>query len=106
MDDTQSTQISEVYEENRDDIPEHSAWGAIHTTNPLLPNYEITEEEISIGRRSTCTVVVPDKRISSLHCKIYRNIGSSSETYLEDLRFGFLMSTVQLSQQYEWNISK
>lgn len=87
----QNTQIEE--EETRMGADEVCQWGSIHTNNPKMPNYEISEDEILIGRRPTCNVVVQDKRISSVHCRIFLPpaIKEKDSAIIEDLRFSDLL---------------
>ena len=48
------------------------AWGQLVAINAKVPNFELIEDEISIGRGTKCSLKIGDVHISSLHCKIYR----------------------------------
>ena len=67
-------------------------WGSIHTSNPLLSNYEITENSITIGRAKSCTIRVSDLRISSVHCIIFLKTekNSSEVAFIEDKRYDLI----------------
>ena len=70
--------------------PQNMPWASLHTDNPNLPSYEITEQSVSIGRGKNCTIIVQDKRISSVHCVITRTADSLS-AIIEDRRFYSLL---------------
>ncbi|KAJ5066154.1 serine/threonine-protein kinase fhke-related [Anaeramoeba ignava] len=57
-----------------------NAWGMLLSTNPKYPNIQFIEKEtITIGRAETCTHVIEDLRISSIHCLISRKVDLTSD---------------------------
>ena len=87
-----ATQLVVPEIETRENEDSSKLWGSIHTQNPKMPNYEISEPEITIGRKDLCNIVIHDGRISSTHCRIFlKDVDTDYETALiEDLRFTIL----------------
>ena len=87
----QETQLVEY--DDRDALGDRNvpdSWSSLHSLNPMMPNYEIAEEILTIGRRG-CQINIPDKRISSTHCKIVRNKERRNIAMLVDMRFQQLL---------------
>jgi hypothetical protein len=63
-------------------------WGRLVATHPEASNVELIKEEFTIGRRRTCDKVLEDKKISGLHCRIYKvDDGKMRTVYIQDLRW-------------------
>lgn len=85
-------------------------WAKLISLNSKYPSIEIIQNELTIGRRKTCTITFEDTKVSGIHCKIYRKFSNKKyEIFLEDLRFFFLFSFLQnliffflLSLKFKW----
>jgi pSer/pThr/pTyr-binding forkhead associated (FHA) protein/tetratricopeptide (TPR) repeat protein len=59
-----------------------------------VENFEITKEEISIGRGSSCDIIIEDKKASRKHCIVKRiggsfilkDLGSANGTYVNGIK--------------------
>ncbi|EGC39329.1 hypothetical protein DICPUDRAFT_86130 [Dictyostelium purpureum] len=63
------------------------SWGRLLSINPEFPHVEIQDDECLFGRNPACNVVFNDKKISSKHCRVYKEKEESSvdhRFYLED----------------------
>ena len=109
MDQTQLTQVIDEDGMTQSPIVEDygDAWALLEGISHDVSTHKLVEDEITIGRSESCNIVIPDRKISSVHCKITRSLTETqgNNVYLQDLRFysfPLLLSFV-LYHQYKWN---
>ena len=76
-------------ENSFDDAIDTNILGCLTSSHPKLQNYTILNTEVTIGRSENCTIVIDDRRISSVHCSISPASCSPGERLLKltDLRY-------------------
>ncbi|KAJ5073052.1 serine/threonine-protein kinase fhke-related [Anaeramoeba ignava] len=75
----EAVQDSEPEDENEQEILK--SWGKLNSLIDSFPDFELESlEPLFIGRSEKCQYRIQDKRISSVHCQIYRIIDESSVT--------------------------
>jgi hypothetical protein len=67
-------------------LPVVRAWGRLCSVHPLLKSFDITDDQITIGRDQTRTICVPNLTVSGFHCRISRQLEETqgNNIYLED----------------------
>ena len=81
---------------SQDSPNEAKPWAKLTSLTIQLENVNLLEESYTIGRNSVNKVVVPDIRLSKVHCKIFRDSEgiiwiedmSSNGTFIEDEKIG------------------
>ena len=91
----EQTQLTQVVEEPSQ-LPQieedyGDAWAILEARSPDVSTFLLTENEITIGRADSSTIRIPDRKISSIHCKIMRAVKETqgNNIYIQDLRFLF-----------------
>ena len=52
--------------------PINLPWASLLCTNPAYPSIDVVDDQILIGRKAPCGLIVNHQAISGIHCRIYR----------------------------------
>lgn len=86
---TASTQPAETVDDQSFTEDTINYWGVLESLTPNIRSEYLTKNIIQIGRCNTNDIIIPDLRISKLHCTIFCAIGETqgNNVYLKDERF-------------------
>ncbi|KAH7827422.1 putative CAMK/RAD53 protein kinase [Monocercomonoides exilis] len=84
---TMKTETQRLDEESCTLTPDRKIWGQLVPLNPILRKADLIENEVTIGRSSSCMIHVMDPRVSGLHCTISLMMEETqgNNIYLKDL---------------------
>ena len=63
--------------------PIHLPWASLLCSNPAFPSIDVVEDQMLIGRKAPCGLIVNHQAISGIHCRLYRK-GEKAETALNE----------------------
>ena len=67
---------------NSNPLPLQKSWGKLTSLNPKFENINLIKESSNIGRQSNNDFQISDIRLSSLHCRIYKD--NENNFWIED----------------------
>mmetsp|Transcript_19089 Transcript_19089/g.26706 ORF Transcript_19089/g.26706 Transcript_19089/m.26706 type:complete len:441 (+) Transcript_19089:196-1518(+) len=95
----EATYPADYLDEEVDPSQGDRAWGRLIETNEGYPGKELFEDEVTIGRRSNCTIQVGHVNVSGIHCKIVRKDNGSIITICDMSRNGTTVGKTQLKKE-------
>jgi len=70
---------------DNNNVASQKIWGKLTSINHLkIDNSNLSEDGYVIGRNATCTISIPDKRLSGAHCQVTRD-KENGQVFVEDL---------------------
>ena len=59
--------------------PINLPWASLLSSNPHYPSIDVTDEQILIGRKPPCQLVVNHQAISGIHCRLYKKTDAQQQ---------------------------